>query len=437
MTSYGHTLDRALMNKTIYTDILEQLMLKHASVKGGLRKSPLIKELSLEWISENKDLFINAIKDSIIKTDFEFSIMKRIDLNTNGKMREIYITNFADRILLMAIQNLISLELSNFHSPHLFSFRKGYGPKKAASILSKFLKDQSEKKVESKELFFIGRDVSSYGDSIDHTVMDEILDTIPELKESSLILPLLKKSYRAEFYSGNDHEVAVCLRKGIPSGSPVVPLLENIYLRELDKQLGDIADSFYARYGDDFIFLTSSEEVAKNAIEKTNKIMTKLKLTISQKKIKNYVLGATKQRSDFQRKDYFEWIGITFYQSGMYSFRPKHKKEYKKKFRQETGNFTHHLSKSGLDAKQIAECLNLGFNEINDLKKIPDVQKLIVLRTHIQNTKNLDKDCREFLVRTMCKTLKITKREAWKLFRSMKLHSLEYQRRKLKCNKAA
>ncbi len=412
-------------------------MFKQASVKGGLRKSPLIKDLSLEWISDNRNFFIKAIKNAIVKGDFEFSRMKKIDLNTNGKVREIYITNFADRILLMAIQNLISAELSHFHSPHLFSFRKGYGPKKAASILSTFLKAQGEKKGETKQLFFLGRDVSSYGDTIDHEVMDEILNSIPQLEKSSLILPLLKKSYRAEFYRGPDQEIAACLRTGIPSGSPVVPLLENIYLTELDKALGEVPDSFYARYGDDFIFLTSHEEVAKEAIEKTNQIIAKLKLQISQKKIKNYVLGSTRQNNDFQRKDYFEWIGITFYQSGMYSFRPKHKKEYKMKFRKETGNFSHHLAKSGLEAKQITECLSLGFNEINDLKKTPDVQKLIVLRTHIQNTKNLDKDSREFLIRTMCKTLKITKRQAWKLFRTMKLHSLEYQRRKLKCNKAA
>jgi hypothetical protein len=99
MTSYSHSLDRALLSKSLYVDILEQLMLKHANVKGGLRKSPLIKDLSLEWISDNRDFFINAIKNAILKKDFEFSRMKRIDLNTNGKVREIYITNFADRIL--------------------------------------------------------------------------------------------------------------------------------------------------------------------------------------------------------------------------------------------------------------------------------------------------------------------------------------------------
>ena len=109
-----------------------------------------------------------------------------------------------------------------------------------------------------------------------------------------------------------------------------MPLLENIYLRELDKELGSVEGAFYARYGDDFIFLTSNEVVARNAIEKINQVISKLKLTISQKKIKNYVLGATKEYRDFQKKDFFEWIGITFYQSGMYSFRPKHKKEFKK-----------------------------------------------------------------------------------------------------------
>ncbi len=165
MNSYDHPLDRALVKKSTYEDILEQLILKHSSVKGGLKKSPVIKELSLEWILEHRDLFLNAIKNSIIIDDFEFSLMKRIELNTNGKIREIYITNYADRILLMAIQNLISWELRDFHSPNLFSFRKGYGPKKASLMLSKFLKG-----LKDKEIFFVGRDVSSYGDSIDHRV---------------------------------------------------------------------------------------------------------------------------------------------------------------------------------------------------------------------------------------------------------------------------
>ena len=61
MTSYSHPLDRALVNKTIYLDILEQLIFKKDNVKGGLRKSPLIKDLSLEWISENKDFFNSLI----------------------------------------------------------------------------------------------------------------------------------------------------------------------------------------------------------------------------------------------------------------------------------------------------------------------------------------------------------------------------------------
>ena len=81
--------------------------------------------------------------------------------------------------------------------------------------------------------------------------------------------------------------------------------------------------------------------------------------------------------------------------------------------------------------------MNLGFNELQELKNNPYLQKMIVLRTHVKNSKLTDKKARECLVRTLCKAQKITRREAWKKLRKMKLHSAEYQRRRMKCNKVA
>jgi retron-type reverse transcriptase len=434
MKPFTHSLDQAVLDEKTYHEVIEKLYVKFGLQKNGTQKAPLIKGLSIAWIVDNKPEFMKLLTATIQKDDFEFSIMKLIHLKTEEKTRKIYLSNLADRITLMAIQNTLSEELNKSFHPHLFSFRKGYGPKKAALALSGYLKSSAQI---SETIFFLGRDISSYGDNIDHRTMDNILESTPALAGSSLLLPLLKKTYACEYYEGSDSSITVCPTKGIPSGSPIVPVLENLYLTSLDKELGSLKGSFYARYGDDFIFLTPNESQAKEAAEKIKHIVSELKLSISEKKEKNYFLGKKAHYTGFENKEFFEWIGITFYKDGTYSFRPKHKKQYKKKIRTEIGNFTHHLAKSGIEQTHISDCINSGFNELNNISLIPEVQKLIVLRTHIQNSKGVDKASREFLIRCLCKTLKVNRKTAWKFFRKMSLHSLEYQRRKLKCNKAA
>jgi hypothetical protein len=101
------------------------------------------------------------------------------------------------------------------------------------------------------------------------------------------------------------------------------------------------------------------------------------------------------------------------------------------------GNFCYYLSQSSLNDGQKNDCLNLGLNELASVGHFSPIQKMIVQRTNIDNTKKLDEKSRKQLVLLLCKNLKIRKKEAWKIVKKMKLHSLEYQRRKMKCNRAA
>ena len=433
MKKFTHPLEKKLLDARNFEKSLKRINEKKTQGKNAKDRGPVIKNLSLSWINENKPSLLKTIIQSIQKDNFDYSLLKLIKLQTNEKVRDIYLSNYADRMILMSLQDIIAEAIDDFHHANLFSFRKKMGPKVAAQRLSAFLKS----KAESENIFFLGRDVTSYGDSIDHQVMDKVIDDVPQLEGAQLVKTLLKKSYRCEFYLGDNPECSARMIRGIPSGSPVVPLLENLYLASLDKKLSSLPNSFYARYGDDFIFLTTDEKTALVAMELINKEITHLRVSISERKIKNYVLGNKINNKAFKQVKYFEWIGITFYQNGQYSFRPKHKKQYQQRLRTEAGNTIYHISKSALSREQAVECINIGFQYFNNLSELPEVQKMIVLRTHIQNTKNLDKASREFLVRTIAKNFKIRKKEAWKLFRKMKLHSLEYHRRRLKCNQAA
>ncbi len=427
-------LDSRLMANDAFDEAIKKLVDKQRDLKDGLYRSPVVRDLNLNWILQNRHELTVKIQKCILSEDFEFSLLKKIKLQTNEKIREIFISNYADRILLMTLQNIVSETTEKSHCEHLFSFRKGHGPASAAKKLSYFLKSQDSKK---GPMYFLGRDITSYGDHIVHEKMDAILDETVELNENPLILKLLKKSYRVEYFNENEKDIRASLIKGIPSGSPIVPILENLYLRELDKKLMSLNNSFYARYGDDFIFLSPSKEMVRQAEAIIETTMNHLGLSISEKKRKNIVLGIKRDEERFKSKDFFEWIGMTFYQNGTFSFKPKHQKQFKQKTREEIGNFTFYLSRSGMTTNEIRQCLAQANNDLTNISHSPEVQKIIVLRTHIPNTKKLDRASRDFLLRSLCKALKITKKEAWKIIRQIKLNSLEYQRRKLKCNRVA
>jgi CRISPR-associated protein Cas1 len=95
-------------------------------------------------------------------------------------------------------------------------------------------------------------------------------------KLSSLIVECLFKNQVIDntVYFGNAMGI------GIPQGSSLSPLLSNLYLDELDESL--LKENFkLVRYADDFIVLTNTEEQAKQALNKTERVLAQLSLTLN------------------------------------------------------------------------------------------------------------------------------------------------------------
>ena len=84
------------------------------------------------------------------------------------------------------------------------------------------------------------------------------------------------------------------------AGSPLSPFLANLYLDDLDKHFDNI-DGFYARYSDDIIFFTESEEKRDQEMEYINKVLSENKLTLNPDKIAFIKPGES-----------FEFLGFSF-----------------------------------------------------------------------------------------------------------------------------
>lgn len=109
------------------------------------------------------------------------------------------------------------------------------------------------------------------------------------------LTPALIETYRQRFHP----------RKGILQGSPMSPVLANLYLTDFDKKL-DQADARLVRYCDDFVILCRTEIEAKKILQTTKRELAKRDLTLHPEKTR--ILSPT---------DEFEFLGYRFLASGM------------------------------------------------------------------------------------------------------------------------
>ena len=177
----------------------------------------------------------------------------------NGKNRLLGIPTVTDRLLQQAVLQQINARFEFEFSESSFGFR----PKK--SLHQAVLKAQSYINDGYQDIIDI--DLKSFFDKVDHRYLLQLVYRKIKCKET---MRLIRKWLRAPIQINGR---LVKRRKGIPQGSPLSPLLSNIMLNELDREL-DIRGLRFIRYADDFSIYTKSKATARKV---GNSIFTFLK----------------------------------------------------------------------------------------------------------------------------------------------------------------
>lgn len=220
-----------------------------------------------EWLSENMEGF----RQSILKEQYQVDPVRQKDISKpDGGIRMLGIPTVRDRML----QQAISQELMIYYDPGFSESSFGFRPGKSAHQAI----EQSARYIRSGREWVVDIDLEKFFDKINH---DRLMQRLGKGIGDKRLLRLINSYLKAGLMSEGMVEQRT---SGTPQGGPLSPLLSNIVLDELDKELEKRGHAF-CRYADDCNIYVKSKKAGERVMASLiNFIEQKLKLKVNRKK---------------------------------------------------------------------------------------------------------------------------------------------------------
>jgi len=188
----------------------------------------------------------------------------------NGKTRLLGIPTVTDRLLQQAVLQVINARFEFEFSASSFGFRPNRNVGQAILKAQGYINEGFQ--------YIVDIDLKTFFDEVDHCHLLQLLYRKIKCRET---LRLIRKWLRSPIQINGK---LVKRRKGVPQGSPLSPLLSNIILNELDREL-ERQGLRFVRYADDFsIYLKTKTSARKMGNNIYRFLKRKLKLPINREK---------------------------------------------------------------------------------------------------------------------------------------------------------
>jgi len=228
--------------------------------------------LKVEQLREHLAKHGEGIKAKLLKGSFKPSAARRKEIpKANGGIRLLSIPNVLDRfvqqLLLQVMQPLFEPSFSE--SSH--GFRPGHSAHGAI--------EAAQRHAQEGRSWVVDIDITKFFDNVNH---DILMTRVSRLVGDKRMLQLIGRFLRAGVVLPDGCKVRT--EEGTPQGGPLSPLLANIYLDQLDKEL-ERRGLKHVRYADDCNIYLSSEKAAKHALQNISQwISRRLWLQINMEK---------------------------------------------------------------------------------------------------------------------------------------------------------
>ena len=316
---------RQAMKEDIITKILDRNNLNEAfknvkANKGASGIDDLSIEETAEYIRQNKA----TIVWQLYNRKYQPQPVRRVEIpKPNGGTRKLGIPIVLDRIIQQAMVQVLVPMFEPYFSEYSYGFRPKRSCQQAIIKALEYMNDGYE--------WIVDIDLEKFFDNVPH---DRLLRLVSDVVKDGNVVSLVNKFLKAGvMVKGNYEETTI----GTPQGGPLSPLLSNIMLNLLDKEL-EARNLRFTRYADDTIILVKSEKAANRVMASITKfIENKLKLKVN--------MTRTKVCTPWDLK----YLGFGFWKMKKWECTPH--KDSKKKFQRTIKRLTNRSKSISLDKR--------------------------------------------------------------------------------------
>ena len=234
---------------------------KGAAGVDGLDIDQTAKMLRTEW---------PRIRDSLLKGAYRPQPVRRVMIpKPGGGERELGIPTVLDRLIQQALLQVLQPILDPTFSKHSYGFRPGKSAHDAVLAAQSF--------VQSGRRVVVDVDLEKFFDRVDHDILiDRLRKRIPDPG----VIRLVRAYLNADIADG---DVTIKRSRGTPQGGPLSPLLANLLLDEVDKELERRGHAF-CRYADDCNVYVRSKRAGERVMALLRRLYGGLHLTVNEAK---------------------------------------------------------------------------------------------------------------------------------------------------------
>jgi RNA-directed DNA polymerase len=260
----GELLNRILSSENLRSAYERVVSNKGAAGSDCMRVKELKPHLQKNW---------TEIKERIETGKYKPQPVKRVEIpKPAGGTRKLGIPTVTDRFIQQAIAQELSKEYEPTFSEYSFGFRPKRSAHDAVRIAEGYINEGNE--------FVVEVDLEKFFDTVNH---DYLMNRIAARITDKEVLRLIRRYLQAGIM---ENGVAVRSEEGTPQGGPLSPLLANILLDELDKELESRRHKF-VRYADDINIYVKTQKAADRVKDNIGKFLEKkLKLRVNKEKTK-------------------------------------------------------------------------------------------------------------------------------------------------------
>jgi RNA-directed DNA polymerase len=256
-----------VMQEVLQPDNLEVALAQVQANKG----SPGVDGMTVRQLPGYLRLYWPRIKQQLLEGTYKPQPVKRVEIpKPDGGVRKLGIPTVLDRFIQQAVQQVLTRRWDDTFSPSSFGFRPGKSAHQAVETAQRYIAEGCT--------WVVDIDLEKFFDRVNH---DQLIGRIMQRESDKALIRLIRAFLSAGVM---ENGLVSPADAGTPQGGPLSPLLSNLVLDELDKELEKRGHRF-VRYADDCNIYVCSERAGQRVMAGISAFITgKLKLKVNASK---------------------------------------------------------------------------------------------------------------------------------------------------------